>query len=368
MPMKRVLLTGSYSLTGSHVLHQLLSYNVSVRAVVGSREEAQVLEQQYPPTTTPLLDFAVVPPKDLSVPGAYDDALNEYPEPFDTVIHTITAEPSEEADCLSRFINMETESLINFLTSVKEVASRVHRVIITTSLTPFARWLVDPQVERDPRRGSIVSSSSRVAEIDSEYVLATSQASDNIVYDALWKWMKDSHARFDLVTLTAPSIWGPHIRQLENSADLEGGNRKVWNIIRPGGGEVLEQTTLPPYGIDFFTDVRDLAFATVQAVLVPEAGNRRFIISAGPMPGSSVIADFLKNRFPELGNRLQNSHGSPPRRALSGGPPLEFIDTHLATTILGLTRYRLVEETLTDLTRQMLELHRRKEWRRVIQS
>jgi len=92
------------------------------------------------------------------------------------------------------------------------------------------------------------------------------------------------------------------------------------------------------------------------------------IISAGRMPGSSVIADFLKTRFPELANRLQSSYGSPPRRAPSGDSPLDFIETHLATTILGLARYRSVDETLTDLTRQMLELHRRKEWRRVIQS
>src|SRR4051812_23012628 len=120
MTMKRVLLTGSYNLAGSHILHQLLSYNVSVRAVVGSREEAQILETQYPPTTNPLLDFAVVPPRDLSVPGAYDDALNGCPEPFDTVIHTVTDDPSEEADCLSRFINVETESLLNFLRSIRD--------------------------------------------------------------------------------------------------------------------------------------------------------------------------------------------------------------------------------------------------------
>jgi hypothetical protein len=86
------------------------------------------------------------------------------------------------------------------------------------------------------------------------------------------------------------------------------------------------------------------------------------------MPGSSAIADFLKTRFPELGNRFQNTYDSPPRRAPSGDPPVDFTDTHLASTILGLTRYRSVDETLTDLTRQMLELHRRKEWRRVIQS
>ena len=92
------------------------------------------------------------------------------------------------------------------------------------------------------------------------------------------------------------------------------------------------------------------------------------IISAGIMPGSSAIADFLKTRFPELANRLQSSYDSPPRRAPSGDPPHDFIETHLATTILGLARYRSVDETLTDLTRQMLELHRRKEWRRVIQS
>jgi len=267
--MKRVLLTGSYNLAGSHILHQLLSYNVSVRAVVGSREEAQILEKQYPPTTNPLLDFAVVPPRDLAVPGAYDDALNGYPEPFDTVIHTVTDDPPEEADCLSRFINVETEGLLNFLRSIRDVATGVQRVIITTSLTPFARWLVDPQMERDPRRGSIgsISSLPRAAEIDSDYVLATSQASDNIVYEAVWKWMKDSQARFDLVTLTAPSIWGPQIRPLENSADLEGGNRKVWNIVRPGGGEALEQAVLPPYGIDYFTDVRVSRLTSILASL-----------------------------------------------------------------------------------------------------
>ena len=92
------------------------------------------------------------------------------------------------------------------------------------------------------------------------------------------------------------------------------------------------------------------------------------IISAGPMPRSSVIADFLRTRFPELGNRLQAPPGSPPRRAQSVDPPIDFIDTHLAKAILGLARYRRVEETLTDLTRQMLELHRRKEWKRVIES
>jgi KaiC/GvpD/RAD55 family RecA-like ATPase len=175
----RVLLTGADNLIGSHVLDQLLSDQVAVRAVVGTREQAQSLQQQYPQAAASLLDFAIVSSRDGAMPGAYDDALNGYTEPFDAVIHALVADPSEEADCLSRFINLESENLINFVRSVKEVATSVRRVILITTLTPFARWLVDPQVDRVSRSGD--PSIRRVQEIDSEYVLATSQASDNIV-------------------------------------------------------------------------------------------------------------------------------------------------------------------------------------------
>ena len=85
------------------------------------------------------------------------------------------------------------------------------------------------------------------------------------------------------------------------------------------------------------------------------------------MASGAAIADFLITRFPELGNRVR-SDGSPPRRTPSGEDPLEFVDTHLATTILGMAQYRRVEDTLTDVAQQILELHRRKAWKSVIQS
>lgn len=113
--------------------------------------------------------------------------------------------------------------------------------------------------------------------------------------------------------------------------------------------------------------MQDLAFASVQAAFIPQAGNRRFVISAGTMPSGAAVADFLISRFPELGSRVR-SDGSPPRRAAAGDPPLDFIDTHLASSILGLVRYRMVEDTLKDVAQQILELHRKKEWKTVIQS
>jgi len=255
MPRQRVLLTGASSLTGTHILHQLLALNIAVRAVVGSRDEARSLERQFAPQGSAnalLLDFAVVPATYMNVPGAYNEALDPYPssEPFDTVIHTVPSHMSEQADCLSRFINLESEGLVMFLRSVKEVATKARRVIITTPLSPFAQWLVHPQPDRSRRHNGYYAQSQTV---DSEYILAASRASDNIVHDQLWKWAREANAHFDLVSITAPSIYGPSIRSLNNSTDFEEANRRIWNIC---ANDNVDETVSPPYGIDYFTDVR----------------------------------------------------------------------------------------------------------------
>src|SRR5262245_2037543 len=138
MAKTRILLTGANSLTGSHILAQLLSHDaVSVRGVVESREAARLLQQQYQRTPPASLDFAVVSGQELMVPGILDEALHDFSEPFHAVIHTLIATPSDEAGCLSRFINLETGTVISLLKSIQEVAQAVKRVVIVTSLTPF---------------------------------------------------------------------------------------------------------------------------------------------------------------------------------------------------------------------------------------
>ncbi|KAJ4303351.1 hypothetical protein N0V90_002244 [Kalmusia sp. IMI 367209] len=360
MARRRILVTGADTLIGSRTLNQLLAYDVSVRAIVGSHEQVHFLRQQYPPTRYPWLEIAIVARSRLSTPGAFDDALRDQPEPFDTIIHTAT-DHSEEADCLARFVNLQTQCLLNVLRSIHSMNSRVRRVVITTSLSPFARWLVEP----DPGPYNPYSPAShRASEVDPEYILATSQASDNIVYTALWNWMREARSRFELVYVTAPSVYGPCMRPLENSSELQEANRRVWNIC---SNDSHERMRSPPYGIDYYTDVRDLALATVQAAFVAQAGNRRFMISAGAMPSGAAIAQLLVSRFPELAGRV-HSDGSPPRRTTPGHPPVGLSDTNLASTILGLVQYRRVEDTLTDVAQQIVELQRRRSWRQIIQS
>lgn len=112
---------------------------------------------------------------------------------------------------------------------------------------------------------------------------------------------------------------------------------------------------------------QDLALATVQAAFVAQAANRRFMVSAGIMPSSAVIAQIIVGRFPELAGRV-HAVTSPPHRASLSHPPAGLSDTSLTGAILGIIQYRRVEDTLADVVQQIVELQRRKNWRQIIQS
>ncbi|KAF2445804.1 hypothetical protein P171DRAFT_273505 [Karstenula rhodostoma CBS 690.94] len=362
MARRRILLTGVDTLIGGQTLNQLLAYNVSVRAVVSSQDQGQVhlLRQQYPATRYPWLEIAIVPRNRLSTPGAFDDALRDHPEPFDTVIHVV-ADHFEEADCLARFVTLQTEYILGLLRSINRLNARVHRVVVVTSLSSFARWMVQPGPgPYNPYRPA----SHQSSDVDPEYILEASQASDNIVYAATKNWMHGARTRFELVYVAAPSVYGPSIRALGNSSDLQEANRRIWNIC---SSDSHARVRSPPFGIDFYVDVRDLAIAGIQAAFVPQAGNRRFMITAGVMPTGDTIAQLLVSRFPELAGRVR-SDGSTPRRPSSNYPSVVLSDTQIAGPILGLVQYRRVEDTLIDVARQIVELQRRQNWRAVVQS
>ena len=251
MSPKRVLLTGAYGFIGSHVLDQLLSFNISVRAVVGSETEREALRNQFPRITEAELDFAIVPDIDLLAPRAYDDALIATSEPFDTVIHTVCASSSEEEDCFSHFVNLQSDSKKSFLESVRAFAPRVRRVIITSTLTLFARWLQSSEVESQARFNT--SSVQSVAAADPEFLLATCRASDDLVNDRLWKYIEDERPGFDVVALSAPSVYGPSTRHPRKITDLEEGNQMIWSIRHTASNQ---RAVFLSDGISYYADVR----------------------------------------------------------------------------------------------------------------
>jgi len=252
MAKTRVLLTGADTLAGSHILAQLLPQDaVSVRAIVGSQEATHAIHEQYRHISPSSLDLITVSSEQHTVSNTVEDALCDLSQPFEAVVHTLIPKTSDEADCLTKFVHLETESVIRFLASVQHVARNVRRVVIVTSLAPFARWLVNPQPDRFSER--VVRDDFLTSAIDAEHVLATSQASSSTVYDSVLRWMRASGAHFDIAFISTPSVYGPTVLPLETSSDLSETNRRIWNIC---SNEPWERTERPPYGISHYADVR----------------------------------------------------------------------------------------------------------------
>jgi nucleoside-diphosphate-sugar epimerase len=85
-------------------------------------------------------------------------------------------------------------------------------------------------------------------------------------------------------------------------------------------------------------------------MIVPEAGNQRFLVSARQF-GFQDICDILRSRFPELGERTPL--GKPGTSSL---PPGAYsIDNSKAKQLLGV-EFRSLEETVVDVARCMLDI------------
>jgi hypothetical protein len=90
-------------------------------------------------------------------------------------------------------------------------------------------------------------------------------------------------------------------------------------------------------------------------MIVPEAGNQRFVVSARQFSFQG-ICDILRSRFPELSERTPL--GKPGTSSL---PPGAYsIDNSKVKELLGV-EFRTLEETVLDVARCMLDIEQSEE-------
>ena len=98
------------------------------------------------------------------------------------------------------------------------------------------------------------------------------------------------------------------------------------------------------------TDSQDLALAHVRAVMKPEIGNRRIIITAGSVT-SQEIADIIRSAIPALTERTPVGNPGEDTFPTDG----YSVDTSAAIDVLGLG-FQSKEATFLDLARQLLKI------------
>lgn len=144
--------------------------------------------------------------------------------------------------------------------------------------------------------------------------------------------------------MNPPLVYGPIAHHLESLEGLNTSNQTVRDFVQ---GRILGDE-LPPTGTFLFTDVRDLALAHVKAIEIPEAGGKRFFITAGHYSLKSLV-EAIRATHPELASKL-------PKNPIDDTPADVYgYDNSRAREILGIN-FTSLGKCIGDTTTSLLQL------------
>jgi nucleoside-diphosphate-sugar epimerase len=105
---------------------------------------------------------------------------------------------------------------------------------------------------------------------------------------------------------------------------------------------------LPPSGTFLFTDVRDLALAHMRAIEVPEAGGKRFFITAGYYSNKRIV-DTIRETHPEIAPRLPQNPDD------DFAKDVYEYDNSRARELLGI-EFRSLRDCISDTAASLIKL------------
>lgn len=124
------------------------------------------------------------------------------------------------------------------------------------------------------------------------------RASKTFAERASWDFVEKEKPNFTLATMCPPLVLGPIVHYLQNLDNLNTSNQRIAAIM---SGKCKE--AMPATGTFIWVDVRDLALAHVKAAELPEAGNKRFFVTAGYF-SNEEIADIIRENYPALKDQV----------------------------------------------------------------
>ncbi|KAG6047388.1 hypothetical protein E4U17_007523 [Claviceps sp. LM77 group G4] len=174
------------------------------------------------------------------------------------------------------------------------------------------------------------------------------RASKTAAEKAAWKFMSERKPSFDLVSLCPTMVFGPFLSGSTPTAirDVNTSNLVVWSVVSSG-----KDRAIPPTRGPCWVDVRDVADAHVNALLVPEAGGGRYMLCQG-VYCNQELADVSRKVTSKYTERIPI--GEPGRRESHRHFGVDASD---AVRVLGL-KWRTLEDSLAGLVPQLFDIER----------
>ncbi|KAI0777495.1 NAD-P-binding protein [Trametes elegans] len=331
----RVLVTGANGFIAMWVIKTLLERGFSVRGTIRSESKAGHIREHFKPYGSKL-ELVIV--EDITQDGAFDAVV----EGVDGILH-VASPVNLAAEDPEDFIQPAVKGTRSLLQSALAHRDTVRRVVVTSSCAAVSTPTEVSEGarvfdERDWNEHSvrIVREQGRAAFPMNKY-----RASKVLGERAAWEFVAQERARsggtlgWDVVTLTPPFVFGPVIHEA-HSLESIGATAGYWYNAIVKGVVPMEG---PITGGFSWVDVRDLATAEVLALITPDAGGERFIISGGHASWREFInaARRYSDRIPKSDDSCDSSEVE---------YPFSY-NTEKGRRVLGI-KYHTIEETTRD--------------------
>ncbi|KAK4129971.1 NAD(P)-binding protein [Trichocladium antarcticum] len=338
---RKVLLTGGTGFIASHVLDCLLDHGFEVVVTARSDEKGHRIVKSIDESLRKRVSFVVV--ENIAKAGVFDNVFKSDPT-FDYVVHTASPFQFHWDDPVKDCLDPAIKGTTGILKSIHAYAPNVKRVVITSSSAAIRSPPNHPEVY-DESCWSDVTLEEAILDPKNTY-----RASKKFAEQAAWSFLMSAtpSPTFSLATINNSFTLGPIPRSLPGPDALNTSNRRVHDLVHGHWRDRGVPLSAPVFT---FVDVRDVALAHVRAMMVPEAGGKRFYVVGGFFSNPRLLR-VVRERFPRLEGRLPAKE----EEAADDFPEDHWgFDNSRSIKVLGL-EYRGLEECVADTVESMLRL------------
>ncbi|KAG6034223.1 hypothetical protein E4U41_006655 [Claviceps citrina] len=339
-PPATVLVTGANGFIAQHCISLLLETGFTVVGTVRTRSKIEPVQAAH--NSHPHLQVVVV--EDITSAQCYLDALAGLTP--SAILHLAAPFHYNASD-------FETDLMIPAVrgsTAILEAATHIESVQRLVHTNSFA-CIYDAAA--GPCPGKTYTSRDWSPLTYQDGVCATNapaayRASKTAAEKAAWRFMSERKPGFDLVSLCPTMVFGPFLPGSMPKAirDVNTSNLMVWSVVSAGRDQPVPQTKGPCW-----VDVRDVAAAHVNALLVPEAGGGRYMLCQG-VYCNQELADISRKVTSKYTDKIPV--GKPGQRESHSHFGVDTSDTE---RVLGL-KWRTLEDSLADLVPQLFDIER----------
>ena len=329
-----VVVTGANGFIAQHCIAALLSHGYGVIGTVRSAAKATGVSDIYKHES-----FTAVVVGDITNSSLYIQALRPY-SPV-AIIHLASPFRYDAVNFEQELMIPAVEGSLAVLKAACTLQT-VKRVIHTSS---FA-CILDAAAGPCPDRTYTAADWSPLTYNDgvtAPNAAAAYRSSKTAAERASWKFINSRVCGFDMVSLCPGMTFGPFLPGAEPQTrrEMNTSNQIICKILSAG-----KLGSLPPTMAPVWVDVRDVATSFVQALRVPEAGGRRFMLARDTYCNQE-IADTARQSVPEHCSNMPA--GEPGKRGKESHYRVDVTETE---QVLGV-EFRDLAQCLRDTIPQL---------------